>query len=134
MVLQKSVSWPPVPSTTIATYYGSSSWYICVHITHMWINKFHHKKFFLFITSKHFSSETHFSMNVRYTVNSKTVLMHVSNTHGEWGLAKDDQNQVPAALLPNNEHPEPTSSPDKMGKEQNLPLFSTTEQQFLQCG
>ena len=57
--------------------------------------------------------------------------MHVRNTHGEWGLAADDQNQVPAALLPNNECPEPTSSMDTMGKEQNLLLFSTMEQQFL---
>lgn len=126
MVLQKSVSWPPIPSTTIATYYGSSSWYICVHITektHMWIDKFHHKKSFLFITSKHFSSETHFSMNVRCTVNSKTVLMHVSNTHGEWGLAEDDQNQVPAALLPNNERPEPTSSPRQDGAGTKSPAL-----------
>ena len=134
MVLQKIVSWPPIPSTNFATYYGSSSWYICVHITektHTWINKFHHRESFLFITSRHFSSKTHFSMNVRHTVNSKTVLMHVSNTHGEWGLAEDDQNEFPAALLPNNECPEPTFSLDKMWKEQNLLLFSTMEQQFL---
>jgi len=56
-----------------------------------------------------------------YTVNSKT--------HGEWKLAADDQYQVPAALLPNNEPPEHTSSLDMM--EQYLLLFSTMEQQFL---
>jgi hypothetical protein len=118
MELQKGVTCPPISSTTIATDYGSSSWYIWVHITektHMWINNFHHKKSFLFTTSKHFSSKTNFSMNVRYTVNSKT--------HGEWGLAGDDKYQVPAALFPNSEPPEPTSSLDMMGKEKKFPAL-----------
>ena len=57
--------------------------------------------------------------------------MYATNTHGEWGLAGDDQYQVPVALLPNNKPPAHTSSLDTMGKEQNLLLFSTMEQQFL---
>jgi len=55
----------------------------------------------------------------------------LGGTCGDWELAGDDQYQVPAALLPNNKPPEPTSSLDIMGNEKNLPLFSTMEGQFL---
>jgi len=62
-------------------------------------------------------------MDVRYTVNSKT--------HGECGLAGDDQYQVPAALLPNNESPTTHIQSGHEGEGTNLLLVSTMEQKFL---
>jgi hypothetical protein len=64
--------------------------------THMWINKFHHKKSFLFITSEHFSTKTNFSMNVRYTVNSKI--------HGRM-ISIKSQLFYSQTMSPQNPHP-----------------------------